>query len=1564
MAKLTTSDLTSLVNETSAVSTINNNFAAVETAMEKTLSRDGTTPNQMEATLDMNSNPIINLRTPVSDSEAVRKDYVDDLIEDIVEDSTETLDDLLDVIITSPTVGQVLSFNGTNWINDGASASADLNALSDVVITSALAGQYLQYNGTNWINVTEYVRDITKAPYNADNTGATSAVTAIQAAIDDGGLIYAPAGAYRIDSTININNPCTIVGEGDDKTGNAATGTRFNVHGDAVNAFHVKANNVFMEKFTVQGQGGTRNSANTNGRGVIVGTSDTAAATITTIAGNTTVTAASSIFTAADVGKYVRIVGAGSQGSSNNHYSYIVSQSGTTAVLNDAPTVSVVGTSMKYGINAFNFVGRDITVYNHGVGIEFRSHNRYKLNHCMILGYDAIWSNNDIAIDSGDSTIVHCHTTANSVAGVGIVHNSGGGLRISDTKLLTSFNAIKSTWVDGISGGFILTGNSIENVTGDCISINGDGGDAQIIGLTMTGNWINGGTGQIKIADNIIVTDLNVVGNNIINGSATNMITIGALVNGFNVSANNMNGNSGTVTGILVNSGASNGILANNRMYNCTTRVTNNGTAVYKFDTLNNGVFDVTRLNVAAGSTSATAIGKTGDDNCGIYFPANDKVGIVTGGAERFRMTNTGMIIDPNGVTSDPAVTFHVRTGTDHNYRVSNTGEGVSVQVLNDAVNAYTDLDFTGRTVYFKHLGQTKLATTTAGLNVLNKNSTITISIASPGVVTWASHGLSAGDMFYFTTTGALPTGISANTSYFVIATGLTTNTFQFSATSGGSAVNTSGTQSGTHTASRLGVLVANTIELGNLSDTTISRSAAGRVAVEGINLAQDTFLQQGTGAVTRTLQDKNRDWISVKDFGAAGDGTTTDTTAIQNAINFAATLANTAATSTMRGGIVYFPPGDYKTGALTLKNGVTLLGSGHGATSLRNASPATAAYLIQTENYDILTGTDAWFYAETVSAVSAATNANPAVFTIASHVFTNKVPVTATGFTGGTWTTLNGNTYYVGGVSGNNFSLYTDKALTTPVDGTALGTFTAGTLNFVPVPNNFEILHLSIDGGAYPPTSFATDRGGIRIYGKGYRMDVLVHNTNGVGIWTECGSQVGQYSVADLPETVNRARVYRCGGHGIVDRGPHDFGWDYLFISQSGAAAGATAADGYGYKSEYLAGSYGGHGEINKIHSYANKGPGVYWERRHKCNIVIGESNTSEGIVIAGDDHSSVAQMEVYSNNNGGTGITEQIRISANKVTIGHIGGTPSNTSGTSLIKVTGDHVNIKGIEYLGDAAETAIVNEGSYNNFEGFVRNVGTGVSQASGATDNSYDLKIRTFSTMFNALGQYSRCKIELDAVNTGAATIWGGTAPTSLTQAQYRSCSFDVTANQNSTAYQLRNGYGTQSLWIPATAMIARTTNGAAAGSVETTTNKIMINTWDFDAATAEYVQYRWRPPTRWDLGTVTAKFYWSHAATATNFGVAWAVDGVAMSDNEAIDAAFGTAQASVDTGGTTNNLYISPSTSAITIAGSPAQGDEVILRFWRNAAGGSDTMTIDARLHGVELFWNSVADNDF
>lgn len=72
MTKIVLTSLANLTNQTTAINTINANNAAIQAAWDNNLSRDGTTPNQMGANLDMNSNKIVNLPLPTTSSEPVR----------------------------------------------------------------------------------------------------------------------------------------------------------------------------------------------------------------------------------------------------------------------------------------------------------------------------------------------------------------------------------------------------------------------------------------------------------------------------------------------------------------------------------------------------------------------------------------------------------------------------------------------------------------------------------------------------------------------------------------------------------------------------------------------------------------------------------------------------------------------------------------------------------------------------------------------------------------------------------------------------------------------------------------------------------------------------------------------------------------------------------------------------------------------------------------------------------------------------------------------------------------------------------------------------------------------------------------------------------------------------------------------------------------------------------------------------------------------------------------------------------------------------------------------------
>ncbi len=171
-----------------------------------------------------------------------------------------------------------------------------------------------------------------------------------------------------------------------------------------------------------------------------------------------------------------------------------------------------------------------------------------------------------------------------------------------------------------------------------------------------------------------------------------------------------------------------------------------------------------------------------------------------------------------------------------------------------------------------------------------------------------------------------------------------------------------------------------------------------------------------------------------------------------------------------------------------------------------------------------------------------------------------------------------------------------------------------------------------------------------------------------------------------------------------------------------------------------------------------------------------------------------------------------------------------------------------------------------------------------------------------------------------------------------------------------------GQGKQTIFVPASAIIPRTTNGPSVGNVESTTNKVMSRTLDFDTTTQEFAQFSVWFPKSWNLGTVTFQPVFSQLTTAAG-GVVFGLAGVALSDADDIDAAFGTAQTSTKTAGTLGKYYLGPESSAITIGGTPAAGDVVVFQINRTVADGSDTLAQDARLHGVRVFFTTSAATD-
>ena len=116
---------------------------------------------------------------------------------------------------------------------------------------------------------------------------------------------------------------------------------------------------------------------------------------------------------------------------------------------------------------------------------------------------------------------------------------------------------------------------------------------------------------------------------------------------------------------------------------------------------------------------------------------------------------------------------------------------------------------------------------------------------------------------------------------------------------------------------------VTNTINgIGNgtvtLSAPNVGTLTASNVSVTNLLASNATITNLGytapfSNSVTQTVTSKLAQYVSVKDFGAKGDGTTNDTNAIQSAVN--------------TGKNIYFPNGTYLIGQITIPSGVCLVG-------------------------------------------------------------------------------------------------------------------------------------------------------------------------------------------------------------------------------------------------------------------------------------------------------------------------------------------------------------------------------------------------------------------------------------------------------------------------------------------------------------------------------------------------------------------------------------------------------------------------------------------------------------
>ena len=169
-------------------------------------------------------------------------------------------------------------------------------------------------------------------------------------------------------------------------------------------------------------------------------------------------------------------------------------------------------------------------------------------------------------------------------------------------------------------------------------------------------------------------------------------------------------------------------------------------------------------------------------------------------------------------------------------------------------------------------------------------------------------------------------------------------------------------------------------------------------------------------------------------------------------------------------------------------------------------------------------------------------------------------------------------------------------------------------------------------------------------------------------------------------------------------------------------------------------------------------------------------------------------------------------------------------------------------------------------------------------------------------------------------------------------------------------------GVHDIWVPVQAMYPTADGGCAPiTTIEVTEGRPELRVLDFDKDTTEFAQFSIAMPKSWNEGTITFTAYWT--AASGSGGCSWGLQGVSVSDDDAVAAAFGTAVVVDDTLIAANDLHISPTSSAVTIAGTPQEGDVSFFQIFRDHDDSNDTLSADARLIGIKIHYTTNAETD-
>jgi hypothetical protein len=169
----------------------------------------------------------------------------------------------------------------------------------------------------------------------------------------------------------------------------------------------------------------------------------------------------------------------------------------------------------------------------------------------------------------------------------------------------------------------------------------------------------------------------------------------------------------------------------------------------------------------------------------------------------------------------------------------------------------------------------------------------------------------------------------------------------------------------------------------------------------------------------------------------------------------------------------------------------------------------------------------------------------------------------------------------------------------------------------------------------------------------------------------------------------------------------------------------------------------------------------------------------------------------------------------------------------------------------------------------------------------------------------------------------------------------------------------SGLGRHPIYVPASEMKTRITQGASAYTAELPTSKVNVSGWSYadDVSIVRHVQFETRIPANWDGSDITAQFDWLAPAGSANDGVVWSIQAAIRNDGDALDQDYGTGVVVPDLLIAANRLQRTSESPEFTPSGTLTPGGRGFFQIDRKVASADDFLAGAAVLLGCTLWFN-------